>query len=83
MTSSHPGIVTTPIAVSVHRAGDNPLFGESAIRVALDDEAGGPFLVLSNTDPSADGGTRVDLCELEAVLVAARQLVAGYPTEEE
>lgn len=38
----------TITAVTVHLDGESPVFGESTITVALDDEAGGIFLVLTD-----------------------------------
>lgn len=74
----------TPIGYSVHLAGHNPVFGESATHVTIDDEAGGPFLVLQQfrDDQELKPG-RVKLCldELERVLETARILMAAWPEE--
>ena len=69
-------IFTTPIKVAVHRRGDNPIFGECATHVSVDDEAAGPFIVLES-NAGHESGLRIDPDELEAVVVAARQLIAG------
>lgn len=37
---------TTTVQVSVHLENESPIFGESAINVRLEDEAGGIFLEL-------------------------------------
>lgn len=37
-----------PIAYAVHAAGDSPCYGDSAIHISVDDEAGGPFLILKD-----------------------------------
>ena len=80
--AGHAGseILITPIKVSVHRKDDSPIFGESVIHVSVDDEAAGPFVVMESNDGHADG-LRIDLDELEAAVVAARQLIAGLPNQ--
>ena len=61
----------TVTEVAIHRDGDNPVFGESAISVRLDDEAGGPFLAVSQ-----DGITlRFDYDELVEICDAAKWLL--------
>jgi hypothetical protein len=70
-------ILITPIKVAVHRKDDNPIFGENVIHVSVDDEAAGPFIVLESNAGHADG-LRIDQDELEAAVVAARQLIAGF-----
>jgi hypothetical protein len=73
-------LLTTTVAVSVHRASDDPIFGESVLMVSVDNTAGGPFIVVkSNEDNETANTVRMDLDELEAVVVAARKLVADYP----
>lgn len=72
------GILITPIKVAVHRKDDNPIFGENVIHVSVDDEEAGPFIVLESNAGHADG-LRIDQDELEAAVVAARQLIAGLP----
>jgi len=70
-------LVTTTIKVSVHRAGKNPIFGEGAIHVSVEDEAAGAFIIIESTD-GQDKGLRIDLDELEAVIAAARRMVEKY-----
>ena len=71
-------IKITPIVVSVHRSDVNPVFGEQAIHVKVDDEAGGPFIILTSNGDNDAGEIRIDMDELEAVTKAARQLIHGY-----
>lgn len=70
-----PEIRTTLMALSVHDEGDNPIFGESAIHVSLDDEAGGAFIVIHEI--ATDQKIRIDLEQLELVVVEARKLIQG------
>ena len=73
-------ILITPIKVAVHRKDDNPIFGENVIHVSVDDEAAGAFIVLESNAGHEDG-LRIDPDELEAVVVAARKLIAGLPNK--
>lgn len=69
-------LLITPLTVSVHRKGDNPVYSERAIKVTVDDEGGGPFIVLDSNEGMEDG-LRIDMDELEAATAAARELIAG------
>lgn len=71
-------VIITPIKVALHRKADNPIFGENVIHVSVEDEAAGPFIVIESNAGYADG-LRIDSDELEAAVVAARQLIAGLP----
>ena len=82
MTATTPDkLIITPLTVSVHRKGDNPVYSERAIKVTVDDEGGGPFIVLDSNEEMKDG-LRIDMDELEAVTAAARQLIAGVDKNE-
>ena len=77
MTAPKPDkLLITPLMVSVHRKGDNPVCGEGAIKVTVDDEGGGPFIVLDSNSGMEDG-LRIDMDVIEAVTVAARKLISG------
>lgn len=72
--------VITPIAVSVHTQGQSPIFGVGATHVFVDDVAAGPFLRLKQTgDARESGEVRLDLEELEAIVIAARRLMKAQP----
>jgi len=72
-------IRTTPISVAVHPAGQSPIYGEQAIHVLVDDESGGPFIVLRQcNDYIKPGEVRMDMDELEAVVIAARALIQSH-----
>lgn len=77
MTATTPDkLLITPLMVSVHRKGYNPVYGEGAIKVTVEDEGGGPFIVLESNEGNEDG-LRIDMDELEAVTAAARKLISG------
>jgi hypothetical protein len=65
---------TTCISVAIHQDDQNAIFGEGVITVTLEDEAAGAFLILSD----GENKIRIDMDELEAVTVAAQNLIAGY-----
>lgn len=70
----------TPLKISVHPEGENPVFGERAIHIEIEDEAGGGFLEISQSlDVEMKPGTlRIELDELRTVLEAAEQLMSTY-----
>ena len=74
--------VLTPIAVSIHPEGENPVFSERATHICIDDDAGGAFLVIKQSVENLDPGiVRLDPDELEVVLAAAQSLIGAYPKE--
>ena len=66
---------TTVLCISVHREDESPIFGENSTHIVLEDEAGGPFIILkqSNNDNLA-GETRLDIDELELITKVAREM---------
>ena len=67
---------TTTLKVAVHREDVNPVFGEGVTYVIVDDEAGGPFLVIEQHDDDVRPGTvRFDYEEFLAVSEAAKTLM--------
>jgi hypothetical protein len=69
---------TTTLKVAVHREDVNPVFGEGVTFVSVDDEAGGPFLVIEQHDDdggSESGKLRFDYEEFMAVAEAAKTLM--------
>ena len=67
---------TTILQVSVHREDANPIFGEGNTYVSVDDEAGGPYLVIEQHDDHSRNGTvRIDYDEFQAVAEAAKMLM--------
>ena len=49
----------TTTEVTVHREGESPVFSESAVKVRIDDEGGGAFIVLEQMGSDAPGARRV------------------------
>ena len=67
---------TTILQVSVHREESNPVFGEGNTYVSVEDEAGGPFLTIEQTDVVMENGkVRMDYEEFMAVAEAAKMLM--------
>ena len=64
----------TPIAYSVHSSKENPIYSETATHVKMEDEGGGPFVVLTQ-DGSEEKEIRVDVEELEKILETSRMLI--------
>ena len=67
---------TTILQVSIHREESNPLFGEGNTYVKIEDECGGPFLIIEQTDDESKLGiVRMDYEEFIAVAEAAKMLM--------
>lgn len=67
------GYQPTITAITVHPEGVNPVYGEGATTVRLEDEAGGPFIVLEQRPdhPQQDREEiRLDFDEVEALVQA-------------
>lgn len=69
----------TVTEITVHLKADNPIFGESVTKVALEDEAGGFFIILSQNEKNE---LRFDLEELDLVVDAARELITAAERKE-
>ena len=66
-------IKVTPIAVSIHRENEHPLFGEGVIHLKLEDEAGGFFFTVSQEE----GSMRIDYDAIKQLAIAAKFLLDG------
>jgi hypothetical protein len=54
----------------------SPLFSEKAVIVTVEDEAGGPFILINTTSgDSCHGEVRLDPQELEEVVAVAKMLI--------
>ena len=74
---------TTILKAVVHRETENPIFGEGNTYVSVDDEAGGPFLVIEQHDDNTENGkVRIDYEEFLAVAEAAKMLMHQMYIEE-
>lgn len=68
-----PKIVQTITEISIHHEGESPLFSEAAIKVKLDDEGAGYFLVLEA--PIQEGsGLKMDFEDVPHVVNAIMAL---------
>ena len=70
------GYINTITAIVVHPPDLNPVFDEGIITVRLDDEAGGPFVVLEQDIDGTVQQVRVCFEEVEALVQAISQLRA-------
>lgn len=70
--SATQGYIHTITAIAVHPPDLNPVFGEGVVTVRLEDEAGGPFVVLEQD------GQKVRVCfeEVKALVQAISKLRA-------
>lgn len=66
---------TTINAIAIHRTGDSPIFGESTTIVRLDDEGGGPFIVIEQVTAAHPSVVKLDTDEITIVMRAARRLL--------
>ena len=74
---------TTILQVSIHREESNPVFGEGNTYVKIDDEAGGPFLIIEQHDDESKIGTvRMDYEEFMAVAEAAKMMMHQFYIEQ-
>lgn len=65
----------TITSVALHPENDNPLFGEGVTELRLEDEAGGPFLILTQHPDTGDSQSiRLDFDEIEPLVHAASLL---------
>ena len=82
MTKYKDKIKSTPIVVSVYREGDNPIFGETATHICIDDDAAGPFVVLKQRYDNTELGTvRLDIEELQIIIEQSKKMLEGYQDE--
>ncbi len=72
-------IIATPLSVSVHQEGESPVFSETATIVSIDDDAGGPFIVIEqNMDHMEPGKIKIDGDELSIIFNVAKELLAAH-----
>ena len=77
-------IKTSCIKKAIYIDGNNPISGDVEVLVSVEDEGCGAFIVIETVGDDNDdcGKIRIDLDELEAVLVAAREMMAGFEGRE-
>jgi len=72
--------IQTVLTIAVHPKGVNPVFGEGVTHVSLNDEAGGYFVELRQSDETAENGiVRIDPNEWEEIKVAVQTLLNNAP----
>ena len=76
----------TPLSVAIHRQSENPVYGKDGspgagiLHISIDDDGGGPFLVIKQLeDDPKPGVVRMNPEELPFLLQAAQRL--GVITE--
>jgi hypothetical protein len=76
--------LTTAMKVAIHRATDNPDYGEGVTHLALDTDGAGWFLHITQPVPfdHTRDGISVNPEELEAIADAARFLLAQQGAKE-
>jgi hypothetical protein len=66
----------TTISVHITRTEQHPVFGEGVL-LTLDDEGGGAFLIIQDTSAADSGKIRLELGELEQLVIEAKKLLAA------
>ena len=66
----------TTISVHITRTEQHPVFGEGVL-LTLDDEGGGAFLIIQDTSAADGGKIRLELGELEQLVIEAKKLLAA------
>jgi len=71
------GLLATVMRVAVHKPDQSADHGEGVTHVAIEDEGGGPFLLLEQPVPvdTREASIAIDPAELEAVAIVARALI--------
>lgn len=73
-----------PVKYAIYAENENPVFGDTVVTVSLEDEAGGPFLVLSSTGDRVQhpGTIEIEFGQWAALNKAARQLMKDFDYED-
>jgi len=67
------------IASAIYYGDESPVFGERSLKISIDDEAGGAFIVLENTQGEK---ISIDPNELDLICAEAKRLLNQYPQED-
>lgn len=59
---------STTLSASVHSEKDNPVFGNSAIHIKIEDEAAGPYLVFSQCSDENHGEVTIDFDQFDEIV---------------
>ena len=56
-------IKTVPVAYSIYKDGDNPVFGNSVTKVEIEDDAAGPYITISQCNDDHEGSIKLEFDE--------------------
>ena len=75
---------TSPICYSVYVEGDNPIFGDSATHIKMEDDFGGAFVVLEQLAEEGTMKIKLDFDEVDDIFNAIKKLeeYSKYSKEE-
>ncbi|MFW6311302.1 MAG: hypothetical protein ACOC1K_03605 [Nanoarchaeota archaeon] len=73
----------TPLKVSIHHKLVNPIFGDGVTHVEIEDEASGPFIILTQEYDGVINKISLDMEELELIMYHAGKLIDSYEPFEE
>ena len=65
---------TMPLGYSVYSENDNPIFGDSATTIKIEDEAAGPFIVLEQFNDDVQK-LKFDFDEIEILFSTIKKLM--------
>ena len=65
-----------PLATTIFHKNSHPIFGEVTVQVSIDDNAGGPFVVIKQMSDNCK--IELDMEQLELIVVEARKLVEAH-----
>lgn len=68
---------STILSVAIHRPADSPICGVFVTKIRVDDEGGGPFIALSQSEHRGrpEGEIWIDTEELEMIVNEARRML--------
>ena len=72
-------LTMTTLSISVHPKDESPVFGEQSMIVSIEDEGAGPYISILQVQEGVK--ISMDIEQLEAVVVAARQLLSAKTIE--
>lgn len=73
-------LCVTPLSVAIHRRSENPVYGEGAIHVSVDDTAAGAFLRIRSLlpGPQHEAEISIEIEELKLVYTEAMKLINAH-----
>lgn len=63
-----------PVAYSIYKDGDNPVFGNSVTKVEIEDDAAGAFITISQCNDEHEGSIKLDFDEAAQLCSLIMQL---------